>query len=285
MKTMEFAVQQLENGIFLPGQTDFDLAQTLDCGQAFRWSPLPGGGWRGVAREKICHIFHLDNGVLLRGVSRAEFDAVWREYFDLDRDYASIKRALSADPVFARAVAWAPGIRVLRQEPWEALCSFILSQNNNVPRIKGIIERLCRAFGKPLGGGLFSFPAPETLAPLSPEDLAPLRAGFRARYLVDAARKVASGEADLALAARLPVAEARAELMKILGVGTKVADCALLYGCGRLECFPADVWIKRALARLFPDGLPDCAAPWPGIAQQYLFHYARTCPDAFGPGD
>ncbi|MFR9191065.1 MAG: DNA-3-methyladenine glycosylase family protein, partial [Anaerotruncus massiliensis (ex Togo et al. 2019)] len=139
-------------------------------------------------------------------------------------------------------------------------------------------------FGEPLGEGVHAFPSPERLAALEPDDLAPIRAGFRARYLVDAARKAASGEVDLPALAHLPLEEARGELRKITGVGAKVAECALLYGCGRVECVPIDVWVRRVLDRLYPDGLPACARGVEGLAQQYLFHAARTCP-GFLPGE
>lgn len=270
-----------ENSVLLTNPDSFDLAQTLQCGQAFRWECLSDGSYAGVAFQKICHIAQTPSGILLEGVSRADFEHIWYDYFDLGRDYASLKAGFSADPVLARAAAYAPGIRVLRQEPWEALCSFIISQNNNVKRITGIVSRFCSLLGEPLGGGFYAFPKPEAVAACTPEDLAPLRAGFRARYLVDAAQKVSSGEILLGALPSLPVGEARAQLMKITGVGVKVADCALLYGCGRMDCFPVDVWIRRAMERLYPDGLPDCARECAGIAQQYLFHYARTCPGVF----
>ncbi|MEM1484815.1 DNA-3-methyladenine glycosylase [Oscillospiraceae bacterium PP1C4] len=267
-----------ENNTVLHNICDFDLQQTLDCGQAFRWYEQPDGSFTGVAFKKVCHISHLDNNIILHGVNQADFEGIWRGYFDLDRDYSQIKQQFSVNPVLAKATAYAPGIRVLKQEPWEALCSFIISQNNNVKRIKGIVDRLCTTFGEPISGGFYAFPTPETLARCSPEDLAPIRAGFRARYLIDAAQRVASGEIDLEILHLLPLDEARATLMRITGVGIKVADCALLYGCGRIDCFPIDVWIRRAMDCLFPDGLPDCAADYAGIAQQYIFHYARTCP-------
>ena len=270
-----------ENHVIIPDFPDFDLAQTLDCGQAFRWKSLPDGSFLGVAGQKICQISRIGSDILLEGVSRSDFEGFWYDYFDLGRDYAAIRRRLAEDPVMARALAYAPGIRVLRQQPWEALASFIISQNNNIKRIKGIIDRLCETFGDPLPGGLFTFPGPERLAPLRPEDLAPLRAGFRARYLIDAAQKVSSGRVDLPSLEALPLDQARAQLLRITGVGGKVADCALLFGCGRIDCFPLDVWMKRVMAQLFPQGLPPAASGCAGIAQQYLFHYARTCPDAF----
>lgn len=265
-----------ESGVLLPDMPDFDLAQTLDCGQAFRWEEQMDGSFIGIAHKKRCRISREGDAVRLWGISRASFEQAWHPYFDLGRDYAALKRRFSSDPALARAVEYAPGIRVLRQEPWEALCSFIISQNNHVKRIKGIVSRFCELLGEPAEGGGFAFPSPEAVASCSPADLAPLRAGFRARYLVDAAQKVVSGQVDLEACCSLPLPEARAMLTRITGVGVKVADCALLYGCGRVECFPIDVWMRRVMERLYPDGLPDCARGYEGIAQQYLFHYART---------
>lgn len=171
--------------------------------------------------------------------------------------------------------------RVLRQDRWEALCSFIISQNNNIKRIRGIVETLCNTWGEPLPGRRSSFPGPEVLASLTEEDLQPLRSGFRAKYILDAARKTASGEVDLDHVASLPTEEAAAELCRIRGVGIKVAHCALLYGFHRIECLPVDVWMKRVMSTMYPQGLPEELLPYAGIAQQYLFHYSRSHPELF----
>ena len=281
-KKKGLSVRQVGPNLTVTGIDCLDLAQTLDCGQAFRWSPLPDGRWTGVAGAHTLTLrenLDPDGAVALTlyHTSAAEFETFWRPYFDLDRDYAAIIAAISADPVLTEAATVAGGIRILRQDPWEALCSFIISQNNNIPRIKGIIQRLCAAFGDPLGpDGVYAFPSPQRLARLKVEDLACLRAGFRAKYILDAARKVAGGQVDLSALALLPLEEARASLMRISGVGPKVADCALLFGAGRMEAFPADVWIKRAMRVLFGGRLPDCAVPYAGVVQQYIFHYART---------
>lgn len=273
----KYHIRMLSNGIKLDNTGDFSLSQTLDCGQAFRWKQEADGSFSGVVKNKVCHISHLDNGVFLRSVSAADYDAVWHDYFDFGRDYEALGAQLSADPILAKAIAYAPGIRLLRQDSWEALCSFIISQNNNIPRIKGIIERLCQTFGESLGEGLYAFPAPSALAALQPQDLGALGAGYRARYLIDAARQVMAGTVDLDALRVVPLDAAREQLMQITGVGRKVADCVLLYGCARFECVPMDVWMKRVMERLLPDGFPDCAKGVEGIAQQYLFHYIRTC--------
>lgn len=252
------------------------LPLTLDCGQAFRWRRLEDGRWHGIVRGTPLTIGDEGEQLVLYSTDRAAFERIWAPYFDLDRSYPAVLAQLCRDPVLARAVRANSGIRILRQEPWEALCSFIISQNNNIPRIKGIIDRLCEYFGEEAGPGDFAFPTAARLAPLEPDDLAPLRAGFRARYIIDAARKVAGGAVCLDSLPELPVDAARAELMKITGVGIKVADCTLLYGLGRLEICPMDVWMKRVIAAYYPEGLPPCADGFQGIAQQYLFHYVRT---------
>jgi N-glycosylase/DNA lyase len=172
------------------------------------------------------------------------------------------------------AAECAKGVVILRQEPWETLFSFIISQNNNIPRIKGIVERLCEAFGDGETGQK-TFPSAETLSKLTVEDLAPLRSGFRAKYIVDAAQKVANGTVDFDAIEKNPIEFGREELQKINGVGAKVAECTLLYGFHKVEAFPIDVWVKRIMAEMYPDGLPECTKGTEGIAQQYLFHWRR----------
>lgn len=262
--------------------TDLDLAQTLDCGQCFRWVENPDGSFSGVACGRSV-VARLENGVLtIDGAEEAD-RGLWSEYFDLSLDYGAVRKELSAlHPVLKEAADYAAGIRILRQEPYEALCTFIISQNNNIKRIKGIVQRLCESFGERLPGGGFDFPAAQRMAQLSVEDLAPLRSGFRAKYLVDAAQKVNAGEVDLKSCFFLPYDEARAELMKIKGVGQKVADCTLLFGMHRVEAFPLDVWMKRAMKTCFPGMEPGDFGEYAGIAQQYIFHYSRMHPEIFG---
>jgi N-glycosylase/DNA lyase len=254
----------------------FNLALTLDCGQAFRWKRDESGCWSGVAFGKYIKIYQKDDEVCILGATREDFQNVWFSYFDLERDYEKLCECFCEDESMKEAVAAYPGIRILRQEPWEALCSFIISQNNNIPRIKGIIERLCRGFGERLRCGEYAFPTAQRLSELSVEELAPIRAGFRAKYILDAAKKVSCGEIRLDLLPSLPIEQARQELLRIKGVGAKVAECTLLYGCGRTEAFPEDVWVKRVMAELYPQGLPACMIENQGIAQQYLFHWRRN---------
>lgn len=278
-----YTIKQQQNGLLISGLRDFSLREILDCGQCFRWLPLDGDEtrWSGIAMGKRLEIQKLGEGeFLFLDTNQQEFEEIWADYFDLQTDYAALKSALCCDPVMAEATTYAPGIRVLRQNGWEALCTFIISQNNNIKRIRGIVERLCECFGEPVDGG-FDFPTSEHLSQATLEDLAPLRSGFRAKYLLDAAKKVSSGVVDLSAIPSMTYEEAQAHLRQINGVGPKVADCALLFGFYRLDAFPMDVWMKRAMATLYPDGLPENILPYRGIAQQYLFHYARMHPELF----
>ena len=253
-------------------QPDFDLAQTLDCGQAFRWSRCEDGdgSFEGYYLNHYLHISREgEEGVFrLHDTTEVELLDVWYNYLDLSTDYGELKRRFYEDETLARACEYAGGIRLLRQDSWEALSSFIISQNNNIPRIKGIIGRLCEHWG--------GYPSLEDLRGETAESLGFLRSGFRAKYLVDAVEKLSDGTLSLERIKTLPIAEAEAELRRIKGVGAKVANCALLFGMYRTEAFPIDVWMKRALERWYPNGLPDCTKGVEGIAQQYLFHYIRT---------
>jgi N-glycosylase/DNA lyase len=206
-----------------------------------------------------------------------DFESVWKNYFDFSRDYGELKKVFSqSGEVLREAIAFSPGLRLMRQDVWETLVSFILSQNSNIPRIKKMIETLCECFGERLSCGGFAFPSAEVLAKLSADDLAPVRSGYRAAYIIDAARRVASGKFDAVALEKLSSEEIKKALLEIHGVGAKVADCVLLYGFGRTECYPADVWIKRVMNAFFPNGFPCEIKNFSGIAQQFLFHYARA---------
>lgn len=270
--------EQMGNDVIISGLMSFSLDDILDCGQCFRWEKLEAGCWRGLVYGR-CRTLRQENDALtFYDVDMDEFNEIWYDYFDFRRDYGEVRKTLYQDTAMRRAVDFTPGMRVLRQEPWEALCSFILSQNNNIKRIRGLVLRLCEAFGDPVEGG-FAFPAPERLAALSEDGLAPVRCGFRAGYVLDAARKVSSGEVDFAEINRMPLETASRELQKIRGVGPKVAACALLYGFGRADSVPVDVWIDRALKEFYPDGIPAEIAGIAGLGQQYLFHYIRNRSD------
>ena len=268
-------IENKNNNIYIYGAEDFDLPHTLDCGQAFRWVCDEKNVWSGVAYNRFLKLEKLTDGtVVLYNTTAEDFENIWKDYFDFSRDYGEIIKILSENSVLKQACEYSHGIRILNQEPFETLCSFIISQNNNIKRIKGIISRLCENFGDKKDG-YYTFPTAEKLASLTLEDLAVLRSGFRAKYLLDAAQKVANGEVDLKLLKEMNLEDARNQLMKIKGVGPKVADCCLLFSHRHTDAFPKDVWIKRAMEVLFGGELPECAKEYAGIAQQYIFFYAR----------
>lgn len=252
----------------------FDLRRTFMCGQCFRWKEDENGAFSGIAGGRSLTLTQDGGNITLHGISEQDIP-FWTNYFDLDADYSRYIERFSADETLRKACAVSTGIRILRQEPFETLISFIISQNNNIPRISGIIGRLCECFGSKTDGG-YAFPTVSQLSGVTPEQLAPLRAGFRSRYICDAVNKVASGEIDFSEIDSLPLAEAREKLKLITGVGDKVADCVLLFAFHKTDAFPKDVWVKRIMAQFYPDGLPECTAGLEGVAQQYLFDYVRN---------
>ncbi len=254
----------------------FDIGQTFLCGQCFRWKAAEDSenAFEGIAMGKKLRVTQEKGEVILHNIGKEDVP-LWEDYFDLRTDYGAFIRRFSADDVLSTACESSRGIRILRQKPFETLLSFIISQNNNIPRIAGIIDRLCESFGEKIEGG-YSFPDAKRLKGISPEDLSPLRAGFRARYICDAVNKINSGEVDFEEIDALPLDKAREQLKKIVGVGDKVADCVLLFGFRKLDAFPKDVWVKRIMAELYPQGLPDCVKGAEGVAQQYLFHFVRN---------
>lgn len=262
-----------EKGNIILYQEDFNLDETLDCGQAFRWERADEEDGRctynGFFLDKPLKISEAEESCfILYNTSEEEFLTVWKDYFDLDTDYGKIKQRLSADDTLKKACEFGGGIRLLKQDSWECICSFIISQNNNIPRIKGIISRLCEHYGH--------FPSAAEMASETVESLEYLRSGFRAKYLIDAAVKTASGEIDLSEIEKMDIQQARQKLMTVKGIGPKVAECVLLFGMYRTEAFPVDIWIKRVMEKYYPDGLPSFTEGIEGIAQQYLFHYIRN---------
>ena len=254
---------------------DINLDITLDCGQAFRWKQNPDKSWTGVVKGIETTICKTENGLRFYGITAQQFTDIFYNYFDFGKDYNKILTQLSHDKVLKKAIDDYGTIRILNQEPWEALCSFIISACNNIPRIKGIIERLCENFGEKTGN-YFSFPSPEKIASLEVNDLDVIRAGYRSPYLISAAKMICNNEINLEDLKNQSIETCEKELMKITGVGKKVADCTILFGLGHIDAFPVDRHIKRICDELYPDGLPDCINGYGGIAQQYMFHTQRT---------
>ena len=263
----------------ITGVSDFDLFKIFECGQCFRWDADDNGVYTGVALGRAVRMRQCGGSVYISGNSE-DFESVWRDYFDIDRDYAKIRKMLSTDDFMKKATKFGAGIRILRQDKWEALCSFIISQCNNIPRIKKIISSLCREFGDKIaldGDEFFTFPSAERLAALDASCLEPIRCGYRADYIISAAKAVFSGEIDLDELSQDTPQAARAALIRIHGVGNKVADCVALFGLHMLDSFPLDVWMKRAVAEHYGPGFdPGVFSPYAGIAQQYIFNYVRN---------
>lgn len=271
----------MKDRIIFENIKDLDLNMTFNCGQCFRWKESDSKAFSGVVRGRAVTV-HMNKTSLIINNACESDRGMWEDYFDLSLDYGEIIDRLSTlHPVMKDAAAFSRGIRILSQEPFEALITFIISQNNNIGRITGIVGRLCTHFGEEIGDSSFAFPTAKTLASLSEDDLIPIRAGFRHRYILDAARKIDNCEIDLEALRIMPYEDARKTLMTIKGVGVKVADCVLLYGLHRLDGFPMDVWMKRAMKELFDDMNPDVFGEYAGIAQQMIFHYSRMHPQLF----
>jgi N-glycosylase/DNA lyase len=285
--------------------SDFSLDDIFDCGQCFRWSREDDGSWSGIVAGAFANVSFKPmtdvTGMVtvwssLHSDNHERREAFWRNYLDLDRDYGVIKRILGTeDTVMQKAIKFSPGIRILNQDPWETLISFIISQNNNIPRIKGCIESLCRAYGRRIGklkgSSIFSFPTMERLAELGDADLDICRLGYRAHYITETAKQVlVDGGARLESGETLPASEIEEYLEGLTGVGPKVANCVMLFSMKQINVFPVDVWIRRVMNRFYGMGeenisaITDYAernfADYGGIAQQYLFNYIRKIKDS-----
>jgi N-glycosylase/DNA lyase len=270
-----------------------DLDATLTSGQSFSWKRTPEGHWRGWIDRRPCLVWV--QGDALRAVGPGLTRDAVSAYFSLDLSAPEIFATFPHDPWLEKARDFAPGLRILRQEPWETLCNFICSSLKQIVQIEQINHELRRAFGDKIGEGLHSFPDASRLAMATEAKLRGCRLGFRARHLFVAARQIASSEVSLERIATLPTAEAREELIRIQGVGEKVANCILLFAYGRMEAFPIDVWVERVLRRLYfhnsqrvkHERLRAFAeshfGPYRGYAQQFLFHWIRKDPKALPP--
>lgn len=272
-----FEIKEEGAALRLTGDEPFSLRHTFECGQCFRWKADGRGDYTGVAGGRAVRVWE-DGGHVMLGCNRDEYEGFWRDYFDLERSYSQIAEGLPQDDFTKSAVSYGMGLRILRQEPWEALCSFIISQCNNIPRIQKIVDTLCEAYGDDVtldGERLKTFPSAERLANLPEDGLDMLRAGYRAPYILNAARRVADGEIDFKTIDALDTPDAEKYIMGLNGVGRKVADCFLLFGMGKLDAFPVDTWMKKA-APYYKDGFDSRAfGKYAGIAQQYIFYYAR----------
>lgn len=268
-------IQIKENDIIVKDVHCLSLDLTLDCGQAFRWQRQVDGSYCGVAFGHFLHIEKKNGDLIFYDTTKEVFDKFWYHYFDLAKDYDDICDRLRSDELLRSTINEYYGIRILNQDMWETLCSFVISQQNNIKRIKLIIERLCTAYGDRLYNGYYTFPDAQRLSELTVADFEALGTGYRAKYLEKLAKDVASGIINLEYIKSLDLQKAKKELLKIYGVGEKVANCVLLFSMEFYECLPLDVWMKRVM-KFYPNGLPENFKGIEGIAQQYLFHWARN---------
>ena len=280
----------LEDGtptVYIEGLSCFDIGKIFDCGQCFRFDPVSVFGNKvelgGVAFGKFV-VFGQDdlNSLTIYGSTYKDYLDIWYSFLSLDIDYDEINKEIEkAEPsqYMREAILCSYGIRILRQDPYEAICSFIISQNNNIPRIKGIIENMCKKYGESVyfrGREYHAFPTPEALFSAGEDGLFALKTGFRAKYIYDFVSRLVNKEIDLNKIYDMTFENALLELTKVKGIGLKVASCALLFGFGKTEAFPVDVWIKRVLEEHFPRGINlNGLGKNAGIAQQYLFYRGR----------
>ena len=277
---------EIKNGtLTVRGIDRIDIERSCACGQSFRWKK-DGDGFVAPALGRVVRVCQNDCDISIYPCKKGE-EKDWLAYFDLDRDYAAIEKRLSVDEQLSMCIGSASGIRVFAQEPFETLITFIISANNNIGRIAGIVERLCALCGEKAeldGKDYYLFPKPESIAALEESELVRIGSGYRAPYIKKSAAIIAGGY-QLEKLRDMPLDIARKELLKFPGVGPKVADCVLLFGLGHTDAFPVDVWIGRAMSEIYFDGESPkkkqleaairALGSESGIVQQYIFHYAR----------
>lgn len=257
---------------------DFSIEAIAESGQTFRIVKNDNDACRVTAFGKVLDIKGVGKGEYELSCTEEEFARIWRGYFDLDTDYTVYRSlALPEDEYLRRAIEFGSGIRMLNQEPWEMLISFIISQRKSVPAIRTSVERLSERFGAAIDGhpGSYAFPKPEALANADVSELAACGLGYRVDYIRESAQLVCSGELDLDELAKLDTAELIDRLMQLKGVGIKVASCVALFGYHRLDTVPVDVWMKRVIDTVYNGELPAAYKPYAGVLQQYMFNYAR----------
>ena len=276
-----FTAQQCGLHVTIIPKSPIDLHTTFNCGQTFRWRTLNAEKTHfcGVHQDHFLELSTKNSEITLHNTNMDDFYKIWYNFFALNQDYCKIKSQISQNLIIKKAVSAHPGIRVLTQARFETIISFIISANNNITRITKIIEDLCANFGEVIARfndkPVYAFPTVDRLAALTERDLAPIRAGYRARYIIESA-KIVGQMPDLKNLNSLDNIALHAALRTLSGVGPKVADCIMLFAFNRLNICPEDVWMKRILAEHFDGKLPDCCKGYEGIAQQFLFHYFRN---------
>ncbi|MCM0650768.1 8-oxoguanine DNA glycosylase [Clostridium swellfunianum] len=286
---------EIDNSVVIEGVKNFELAHIFDCGQCFRWNRQENKNYIGVAFGKVIEVEKKGDDVVIYNTNEKEFNEIWLDYFDLCRDYSSIKEVLKEDELLRQSIEFGHGIRILKQEPFELVISFIISANNRIPMIKRAIDNISRRWGRELeykGNTYYAFPTPEELAKASMEEIEACGVGFRAKYIADTVEKINKSrteeykqEYDLNYIKEQSDDGCHEALQIFNGIGPKVADCIMLFSMSKHSAFPVDVWVKRAMQHFYL--APDVSlkkirdfgrnkfGELSGFAQQYLFYYAR----------
>lgn len=283
-------VEEYKNGVILRGIEDFEPSHVFDCGQCFRWIREDDGSYTGVCFGRVINVKKEDGNIIIDNTNLEDFNNIWYEYFDLGRDYKALKDELAKrDEHLKNATEFGSGIRILKQDSWEMLISFIISSNNRIPMIQRAINNISERYGKRIGDyrgkTYYSFPTPEELSVASIEDLRECKTGFRDKYIYETTKKVIDEDINVSDFINMDPVSCHKELMKFKGVGAKVADCIALFGMRKYDSFPVDVWVKRVMQEFY--GADDMSLPKmrkygrdlfgedAGFAQQYLFYYVR----------
>ena len=287
---MNYNAIEKDNQIVIKNMMDFEPKHIFECGQAFRWHVEEDDSYTAIHKSKVINVKRDGKDIIFSNTNMEDFENIWYDYFDLGRDYGEIKKELSKDPILNEAIKFGEGIRILNQEPYETTISFIISANNQIPRIKRSIELISQKYGESIGSyngkEYFSFPSSEILASIDEKELEDnCKVGYRAKYIVNTSKMIKNKEIDLDKLFQLPTETAKEILMRLPGVGPKVSNCILLFSLDKNEAFPVDVWVKRVMENLYFNentSIKKISAyaeenfgSLGGFAQQYLFYYAR----------
>lgn len=271
---------------------NFNIRQIVECGQCFRWEKVEENNYIGIAYGKVVEVLQEGDSVTILNTNEEDFKTIWKGYFDLDKDYEKVKKELSKDEILSKSVEYGYGIRILNQEPFEILISFIISARNSIPSISKTIKKISEKWGEPIeykGNTYYTFPSAKKLDGVTVDEIRETGASFRSKYIVDTIQKINQSEEnkefDLEYIKSLNADECHIALQKFKGVGAKVADCIMLFSMNKTSAFPVDVWVKRAMIHFYnaEEGslnkirifARNKFGELSGFAQQYLFFYAR----------
>lgn len=283
----------MKNSVVIEHLDNFDLKQTLECGQIFRYEEVAPHTYTVIAKNKRIKLTHKpeSTSLIIHNIKLSEYEQIWKEYLDIETDYGNIIKEISKnDSHMKKATDYGSGIRILRQDTWEMIITFIISQNKAIPHIQTCVNNLCQAFGEAIvdaeGETYYAFPTPEELSKATEEEIRECKVGFRAPYIMDACKKVMDDTVVIEALPGMSTEEAKNTLMQIKGIGEKVAHCVLLFGLNKTDTFPTDVWITRVVQETYFNGdqiskkdiikfADERFGEYAGYAQQYLFYYGR----------